>query len=80
MHSKGNPKGKTKTTLRIGKILADKDTHNELVCNTHMNELEYTQTAHAASSKIQTTCLREGGEVLLKVFTFISGSKDLLTK
>ena len=61
MHSKGNAKGKTKT-LRIGKILADKDTHNELVCNTHMNELEYTQTAPVAPSKIETTSPQWGGE------------------
>ena len=70
LHSKGNPKGKTKTNLRIGKLLADEDTYNELGCNTHTQLMQLHQKYS----------LLEGTIVLLKVFTFVEVSKDLLTK
>jgi len=63
LHSKGNPKGKTKTTLRIGKILADKDTH-----------LHQKYKQHPCGWGEGDAV---GGGWSLQVFTFVSGSKGL---
>ena len=40
MHREGHPKSKTKTTLRMGNVLTDKDTHKGFASNTHKQHMQ----------------------------------------